>query len=423
MSNNVTNDECTFYFLDKVFTDTNDKAIMAQVLINEQFSRTVISKIMSLEMLSDLYKRSLTKDNVKIDFSVEDGFLKCDTIPRIQLKDADMYKDVIGEESTSKPLVKTIYDLFDDVIECNGLLVNNKILTATAKDIVDLGVVRFLPIYSQSTMTCYISMHLDDEWKSIKLIYTENGEIKTGKFVFAIPTTQAHRFEKYNLSEVCKCLYNKDSYTVFYYDDALLTLAYNMDDIRVLPSICNRYVFMSELYKQILKACSLITLRLTEGLYGVAPKPDFNIDRKDYASKYTDVYVTFSLRYKALKSNEIEGLILDCFQNVIPKIVAKEMDINSLMSYVRGKYKTIITRMVYLDICKILINGGSEPLDRLDYANKLMSYYKIRKFKVDTLLYMMRVGFFVVPVKLEYGNTALLRGSDAPYTTLLEKRK
>lgn len=413
----------TFYFLNKVYTDTSDKVIMSEVLINKELDRAITSVIMSLEMLQDIYRESLTNPNTVVDFEVKDGFLKCDTIPRIPIKDVEMYRDIIGEKRIIKPLLATIYDLFDLIIECNGLLVNSKIAEDTSRDIVDLGVVRFLPTYSQSTMTCFISMKIEDEWKSLKLIYTEEGRIQTGKFVFAIPKRFSTKFDEFKLEVLGETVYNKDAYILYKYNDTLPTLAYNMDDVKVLPSICNKYTFMSEVYKQILRASKFIVTSIVEGLYGAETEPDFKTDRKDYASKYTDGYVTFKLRYNALKNEEIQTMVLDCLSNIVPKVYAKEMGIGEIVEYVRSKYTSLITRSVYVEICKILVNGGNAPLDRLDYANNLIGLYKIRKYKVDTLLYMMRVGFFIIPVKLEYGDQAILRGSDAPYTTLLERRK
>lgn len=413
--------ELEFNFLNKVIKDSNGNPALGQLLKTKALQKKVVSKICSIEELKEIYNKSKSNKNLVVDFSFSDNYLKCDNVPSVKLADYDI-KAVKGMESVNEPVIQSIYDLFEILVDANAFLVGEDI-TESGSNMTDSGIARFLPIYSQSTMTVYISLKLEDNWKTIKLIYAEKGTLRTGKFFFAIPSNKTNKLESFPVDLIKSEEYNGILYNIYCYTEGLLTIAYNMDDVQIFPSIINRYMFMSELYKQIIRMCSSLSMRLTEAAYWEIHKPDYSGDKKDNVSRYTNGFVKISLRFKQLTGSEISGLIIDCLTNVIPKVDDGSMDTKGLMDYVATLNLSAINRLVYITLAKILANGGRKPLDRLEFTVKEQNYYKNLKFKVDTILYMLRANLFVVPVKLTDGDYQILIGSDAPYTSIIERRK
>lgn len=412
-----------FNFINQTYKSPEGKIILAQLLMNEMYSTRVVSRIVDLDELKELYQESLTDSTIKVDFKFDGNFLKCENVPTRLIEDEELVEEFKGTESTYKPLVCTVYDLFNVLVESEGLLVADELANDVNDNVLDNGVTSFLPVYSQSTMTVYIALKTKEGWKNIKLIYVEDGTIQSGKFTFLIKANRAKRLEEFPVTYLRDIEFNGETFKLYRLEERMLTLAFDADNVGLFPSIVNRYVFTSELYKQILSAINLINARTIEGLYGEKAKEDTANNSENYRSRYTNSYVTYKLRYTTLKTKDIEYFIMDCLQNVVPKVYRKEMDNEGLIAHITSLNLPTISKLVYTTICKIMINGGPNAKDRLVYARSLMNMYKCKKYKIDTYLYMTRVRMFLIPMNLEYGNQEILRGSDAPYTTLLERKE
>ena len=408
-----------YYTVNSTYSDINGEIKLAQLLINKQFSTTVTSKIATLEELRGVYEESLSNKYIKVDFSFEKDYFKCDDVPNVQLSDQAL-TEIVGRESINKPIVTSIYDLFSEIVNSNGYLV--KTCVENGEDIID-SVNLFIPNYSQSTMTCSIPLlDMENKWRTFKLISVEEGRLVSHAFQFIVPKKVQNRFNQFDLSEPKTIQYVGETYLLYSYNKELPIYAFNEDDVQILPSIINRYVYMSELNKQLVRITSIIIKQLTNGIYGEEDKskPE-EVDYSHYASRYNNSYVRFKLDYKAPNNERLNHIIVEAVTKTLKLIASKKMSIQQLMLYLTNMHYNQIEKILYICVTELMLNGGSLPLDRLSYTVNANKKYKLKKFMADTYLYMIRACLFMMDDKLENDFTRL-KGSDAPFTTIVERR-
>lgn len=408
-----------YYTVNATYSDINGEIKLAQLLVNKQFSTTVTSKIATLEELRGVYEESISNKYIKVDFSFEKDYFKCDDIPNTQLSDQALM-EIMGRESVNKPIVTSIYDLFTEIVNSGGYLVNTSV---EGNETIIESVNIFIPNYSQSTMTCSIPLlDLENKWRTFKLISVEDGKLVSHAFKFIVPKRFQSRFNQFELAEPTPMEYVGESYLLYAYNRELPIYAFSEDDVQILPSIINRYVYMSELNKQLVRITSIIIKQLTHGIYGEDDKSKSEeIDYSHYASKYNNSYVRFKLDYKAPTNNRLNHIITEAVTKTLKLIATKQMSIQQLMVYLTNMHYNQIEKILYICVTELMINGGSLPLDRLSYTVNANKKYKLKKFMSDTYLYMIRACLFMMDDKLENDFTRL-KGSDVPFTTIIERR-
>lgn len=411
----VEDSDIVYYTVNATFSDLNGNIKMVQLLTNEKFSPVVTSKIITIEELRDLYEDSLNSKLINIDFSFERDYFKCDDVPNTKLSDREL-NTIHNRVSTNSPIVTSIYDLFKEIVDLQGMLIT------TDEDNNLLSINAFIPNYSQSTMTCSIPLqNAEKQWFSYKLIYVENGKLVSSPFKFIIPADYKSRIDRFELKNPKPIIYSGETYLLYEYNKELPIYAFSEDDLQILPSIVNRYVYFSELYKQLIRLSDIMIGKLTDGIYGEKAKEDTVIERKDYVSRYNNSYIKFTLDYKKPTSDRLLRILALVLNKLIPLLVNKKITVKGIIEFLNSNGFNTIEKVLTITCMELIINGGDIPMDRLSYCIKAKNDYKINKFKADTYLYMIRACLFTMEVKLP-DNFIRLKGGNVPFTTIVERR-
>lgn len=411
----------TFMFLNQTFSDLDGNVKYFQILENKEWTDTIISKVVDVNALKEIYNRSKIDKNLKIDFSIENGFLKAEDVPNSKLNEV-VLSQIKDTQETFASSLKSVYDLFLILAKNDGYYIDDV-------DKLDEPLVKFIPTYSTNTMTVYLSRFLNDTdgWRNVKLVYVEDGVLTLGKFNFAIPKSKANLVEGFGAKLVKEAnlrLTGIDEVFCIYQSTPEMNIySYTESDMKIFPSIVNRYCYISELSDSLEKTCSLFANTIASILNNSEQEPSMEkVDKSKYVSKYTNYYVTIKLQYKKLTKQRRLQLLEDFVNNVEPRLNNGEWEYTDVLNYVKSKNYTFFEKITYMQLVNLMTGSGRLSMDRLEQAQSLIKMYKLRKLEADTILYKLRSLLFVKRLNIGMYNTRLLKGSDVSFETVIKRQ-
>lgn len=405
-----------FIFINKLISNEDNKLTHAQLVHNYRFALDIESKVVPLKDLEKIYENSLNNEDYVCDFSIDDNMLTCDTKLPIVKIDSSVMTEIEGKVQSMGPVTNNIYRLFTDLVDDNCYFLDNRGRDYIGEETVVDYITKFIPKFSAKTMTVYIPFKVADEWKSNKIIYAEDGILKTKNFVCLVPTDLMHKYDKYKLDKVGECMVKSKSYVALEYTGQVPIYAYIGNDFKLYPSIANRYVYMSEIY-----AMHIANARYLKEF--VNPKQEETLTEpakpRPSVSRYTDSYVYFEPNFKRITKNQRIAFVDDIMHKVIHGLQSGWGN-EGLMQHIRELNLNEIERINYLHILELILDNLGDVVSLVSKCDYEIEYYDKLKFRTDNFIYAMRSCMFVF--NAGYSTTTVLRGSDVPSCSFIRQQ-
>ncbi|GAA0101608.1 hypothetical protein UT300012_23230 [Paraclostridium bifermentans] len=405
----------TFCYLNKMFRDETNKLTHAQLVINNRFDLGIKTKIVEVEQLKDIYRKNKDNKNFICDFSVDGTLLSCDTSTPVAEINSAYSAELTGSENELKPEIANIYELFIDIVDSQGLYIDYTKHEVLGTEEMLSGVVRMIPNFSKTTMTVSLSVPLEDGWKSRKLIYAEEGILKTSNFYFMVEKQYANVIEKYDVDFIKECNLKGKHYVIYEYTGNVSIYGYLGNDFKVFPALVNRYVYMQELYSMY-----IANAKFLKEIYGIQEEEVISVNKertpRDYSSRYTQSYVCFEPSFKPISKNSRIKYLNDITGTVIPGIGSgwKRED---LVRHIQEMGFNEIQRLNYIHILEFFLASEGDQSSLVNKCDLEIDYYNKLKFKAGNFLYALRSCMFIF--NKGYRKNVALKGSDVPSSTFL----
>lgn len=406
-----------FTFINKLISNEDNVLTHAQLVHNNRFSLNIESTVVPVQHLAEIYERSKTTEDFICDFSIDDGMLTCDTKLAIVKIDSKVIKEIANKVKTMQPIVNNIYDLFFDAVEDECLYLDSTGKESLCSEEVTSYIAKFIPKFSSKTMTVYIPIKLESGWKSNKLIYAEDGMLKTSDFIILVPKEKSSKYNEYNLTNLGECKIKSKTYVALEYSGQIPIYAYIGGEFKLYPSIANRYVFMSEIFGMYINNAKYLK-------EFVNPKEDTEerqqTSNRSNVSRYTDSYVYFEPNFKRLSKNKRIEFVTDITQNVIPGLQSGWGN-EGMIEHVKGLGLNEIERINYIHMFELILENLGDMVGLVSKCDYEIEYYNKLKFKADNFIYAMRSCMFVF--NAGYHATTILRGSDVPSCSFIRQQR
>ena len=404
------------YNLDKIFCYINTVFLCegevkgVQLLIHEPLSNDIVVETVSFEDLKKLYSENINTKRYCFDFKIENGFLRCSSARALEVDEFSSPR--LGVSTTVSQVVTSIYDLFNDLVDCKAKLVSDKVITDNVEDLYD-GLATFIPKFSKSTMSVYIPCKVNGAWTTKNLIKMDNGLLCSKPFYFLTSKNVVDLETKYNLKPPRIITLDNEEYKLYRYNGELSLYTALTPDIQLFPSIINKYSCLSELYKQIGNLVALIikSISVDNSVKDDVAKPI--ISRKSESEP--NVYI--SIMYKNVTGKELKELFVDIVKNVIPSIKDGNFSNEMFTKYLKDKQYDYIRSVLALEVVKCLTTKNCSNMDMLEMMYKKKDEVLSLKYKIDSFLYKTRANIFTMGYNLGEYNIMVLEGSELPYSS------
>lgn len=389
-----------FYFLNTVFNDLQGKPQYVQVCRNQLGSSEFELSVLSMAQLKELYMKSKSNNNIKFDFVFDDDYFWSDSVPALSYSDNDLnyLKD---SKKVIREIGDTIYNLFDTIVELGGYAV-----TGTSDDELQYFT-KFIPRFSENTMTVYIPIKVGKTWVTQKLISVPSDMLVSHEFYFYVKSEFEEHFQRYNLEKIKQYEIGAEVFTVYKYNRSLALCSYPQNDFPNFSAMIARYTYGHELYKCCIKACNQLGKILKAPLYDAeeTTRSSTNSRMKEMTS-----YITFTLSSEKLKNQEYLDMITDISENTMKLSLNNQEDLQQILQRFDNFRYDFIRKLVYLTLHEIISTGG-EPTDLLVATFDFSETYLKEQFHYDNVLYRIRASMLYT----KYNNNRVYQGSDVPY--------
>ena len=406
----------TFCYLNKVFRDETNALTHAQLVINNRFDLSIKTKIVEVEKLKEIYFKNKDNKEFICDFSVDGNMLLGGTSTPVEIINSNYSDGLTGSEYELKPEVANIYELFTDIVDSHGLYIDYTKHDVLGTEEMLSGVIRFIPNFSKSTMTVSLSVPLEDGWKRRKIIYAEDGILKTSNFYFMVEKQFKDTIDKYDVDFIKICNLKGKEYVIYEYTGNVPIYGYLGNDFKVFPALVNRYVYMQELYSMYIAIAKLL-----KEVYGIEEEQVSSIPQnktpRESTSRYTQSYVCFEPSFKAISRATRIKYLEDITGVVIPGITKQGWKRKDLINHVRDKQFNEIQKLNYTYMLEFFLESEGDVAVLLNKCDLEIDYYNKLKFKAGNFLYALRSCMFIF--NKGYRRNVKLTGSDVPSSTFL----
>lgn len=382
------------YYIQKIIFDENNKFLLAQVIECEEGTPIVKTKFVDANGLMEIYN-----SGSKVDFTVENGKIRSEA--DVVTVESDDMKDCIGQESIVKPEAISIYDLFDDIVELNGLYISR-----TEREVEDAEELStddydmFIPEISNCTMSIYLC----NKKHMRKIVSKDKGnEISTTDFLFAVPKINKEELiSKYDLKYIKDMSILNMEFSLFRYISNLPVQRY-LNNFRVFKPYINKLCYLDRVNTD--------KVRLIDMVIGMLCKRKLN---------YTS-YLTID--------EECEGVVAELmerkyspedYRQFLTEARADLKTGKSAKELIQECGKPNLERTIYCYAVEILDMSRSMSKENLIelLLNRLLEYRK-RKYIYRNILFSMRYGImFNYPISK--GQEVICLGSEVPYISSIK---
>ena len=374
-----------------------------QLIENEEFSRKVTSRVIPGSELRNIYN-----DKDCFNFTISDsGYVSAD----VNLLQGELPEKMVNSGDASyfemKPACRSIYDLLEDLMEKKSYFLYDTGLDDL--DNIQEYVSRFIPKYSQSTMSVYFTALNNGEWRSKKIVYAEGSKLKANPF-YVITSDPNPDPELEFIQEIN--LFNETAY-IMRYNCTLPLLVYNHHNVMSFDPVINKYAYMSLVCKNQIKAVNYI-----KNLYF----PSKEKSNKSYVHRMDlSKNITFVHKLKDITKKNFQVIHDRCFSEILP-MVQKTQDPSTVTKFFDGM--SGLEKNVYLPIVLLCTKTKwfDDKVALLDLCYKYLDSVERSKAKYDAFLYGLRVDAFLYDDEIHEGELKLYKGGDiSSYTVLTRK--
>lgn len=404
------------YNLDTIFCYANivfmceGEVKCVQLLIHEPLSNDITVKIVSFKELQELYSNNLKTKKYCFDFKIENGYFKCSSARTFEVDEMSTPK--CGVSKIVKQAVTSIYDLFNDLVDCNARLVSDKVITENVMDMYD-GISSFIPKFSQTTMRVYIPCKVKGTWKTVSLISIKDGLLCSEPFYFLAPKNSINLVDKYGLKAPREVTLDNEEYCLYRYNGELSLYTALTPDIQVYPAIINKYSCLSEIYKQIENLLALIikSVSVDNSVKDDISKPIVSRSREPEPN------VLIKVIYKKVTGKELKDIFVDIVKNIIPEMKKGNFNNSIFAKYLSAKGYDYIRSVLALEAVKSILAKNCSNMDILEVLYKKRDEVSSLKYKIDSFLYKTRANIFTMGYDIGEYNLMILEGSELPYSS------
>lgn len=411
----------TYCFLNQVITDYDGNIRLYELVINEEGSLNIDLYTVDLETINNIIQLNKSR-TVKYDFKFENNYLQCENVFRNRMTDT-MIQKLKNSKESYYPAVKSIYHMFLDIITAKGKYIESKAIAGLTEGYMGTDIVDFRNIaFSESSMSCFIRVKVEDVWTTRKFIYMDDGRLKTNDFYFCVPSTNKYMLDDYSLEHAGEYMIYNEPHTVFKYTGDVPIYTYTPQTLRIFAPLIVRYTFNSAYYKATVTVGEhLVNQILKSTLQG----PPTAVEKANYGAKGKEVrygmYFKSSIKRPTLAElDEIAAITLDRY---IGKLRSKEMTVEDVVRDLYIKKTDILRIYIHISVIEMFIESNLPPLDRVDKINAVIGRYKERKLFSDLYLYSLRASLYISQfAHIRPISESILLGSDVPYYVFLERR-
>ncbi|WP_394862389.1 hypothetical protein [Paraclostridium bifermentans] len=385
-----------YCFLNRILS-VGGNTTHCQIIINEPNSLKITEKTIPLNDLYDYYN-----DEYITDFSIdENGTLQCDTEVNIKEVSQLLVTTLIKQDTVVKPGTTNIYDLFLDIVDCEGLYVDESVEGLLGTENMESGVIKFLPKFSSNTMTVSLAINLNDGWKTRKLIYEKEGIIQMDEFYFMIDSKYENRFRDYEIEKVTQINYLNKPRVLYKVTEDIGVFAYTALGLKLYSKLIRKYQSISELSQMLIGSANYL-INTAEEKEPIKSKP------KTSVSRYNNYYVKFKPYYPSLTKKDRDYFYNMIYKELIPAI-NEGANYTQIMEYLQNinftKPQVENIRYMLMTIVSTLdADANSSDSNLLLQCRNDVAYYTKEKFKADNFLYAIRSCLFtfnIDPKELE----------------------
>lgn len=394
-----------YCYLRSVLVDVNDntKGFCFELSDRDFRDIAIIStNLAGLRQLCD-------NDDLIKDFSIENNFLKCDQVPRVQITANDLQEFNKIIEIT--PEQKTFVDFLSYGSENNFLLLS--------EDIIDSSVYtgnRFIKFehidISQTTMTVYGKITDNDEVFNIMLVKMQGFRLEIAKFYYAVNKQDTlPDWISENSSLVKEITINNIQYDIY----TLEELPLYTTNVLLSGALINKAMTMRTKYKNVIGTLKelLSTLYVTQGYQIESKKMSWSGGSNSYKTDY-GVYLKSSLGDLSHNSKVrcvewYTELLNECDSD---ESIIQKINIDSKNELVRASMRMIHSIMTSADdITDIILN-----------CNTLIEDLRKQLLRCDIFLYKMRVSSYFLGRRLAPLANPILAGSEESAYTIVDSK-
>lgn len=366
--------------IDKWILD-NDEITHAQLVTCDKYSFKIKSEIVDAEDLLHYYENKNDEDI--FGYTIENNMILSDPNTVV----ASLPDGMEIEKSTHylEPINNSIYSLFTSLIDDNAYFVVSEGLNHI--DSIENYITEFVPKYSASTMSVYISLQVNQYWKSVKLIYAENDAMKYNDFYFRIPKQVR---TKYKYEEVGSFKLGNNEYIIMHYQGENPLYVYDPSRVVIYNSLINRRVFLSKQLKNYINAVSFMRRMFCKELMKVEYRTSSTSKMKVFEGN-----VKFESTAEDVSKEELTNMLEDIILNYV-KFLMNNPKPEEITEFITSRTKNGIAANVYHILAKIFLNtNGTKDVGALfNLCTDMMLEYEKQKSKIDALIYAYRINYF-----------------------------
>lgn len=357
--------------------------LYAQIVTCDKYSFNIKSQIMDMQDLKEYYNNRDIDD--VFEYRIDDD--------RLLVSDRNSiiseFPDDIAIEKRAFTLTginNSIYSLFNNLMDDGAYFVSKEGLDDL--DNIENYIIEFIPKYSASSMTIYISMQINLYWKSIKLIYAEGDKMKYNNFYFRIPKSVKNKYHYEIISEIK--IHDKE-FVVMKYNGENPLYVYDPNNVTLFNSLINRRTFLSAQLKNYINAVSFVRRLVCKEMLPVEYRNSKSIQNMAIFNGK----VTFTSSAKTIKKDEFMAILEDIMIN-FKEFYETNPNPDELKKYIIDKVGTGILYNIYIILSTIYIETQcfNDVGAVFNLCTDTILKYEIQKAKVDATIYAFRINYF-----------------------------
>lgn len=328
--------------------------------------------------------KALSEDNdLYVDFSFEEGFLRCADVRQVQnvdTKDFQLNKEIVflaGEDDSVLDLIKLGAKHGFKVID--GSIANED--SWVGNGIVGFDKIRF----SQSSMSVYVRMVVGDTLKNLYLVRLDKGMLSVEPFTFIVPLDAAVippvsvYVRNIRINNIEYRLYRVNSYRVF-------------KELGVIsPALINKAACMRNKHES---AINILSVYRDKNFLPEKEKLIWVGEQKKPSAFFG---VNFKSSVPKITKKDAEAL-LTVFEEEFPKY--RDIGEFSRRLEERGVNQLCMNVLVQLgNAC----GAAKTPSELFDFLNQIIAGHRSRLLSLDLYLYKIRVFLFFSGKRLGCG--------------------
>ena len=342
----------------------------------------------------------------------KDNYLIVDkNTPSLTLNDSTLQK-LSANKYSINTVSGNIYYLFSKLVEENGFFIPDYFFEKyPSGENVESYFTTFMPRFSQSSMTVSIPYYMEDleEFRTKKIVYVEDGNLKRDDFCFAVPKQR----EEFYKSLKCETLFLAENYVIMKTTDEVTVYAYTNSINILYGPLLNLLNSLSKSWTESIKDCKYL-------LDVFASKPDRKGEkpqktRKIDYSVYNKSYIELSSNYPKITKSQRDKYFAYIAKD-ISQMAKEGCSLVDILDFMKSKEPNLVGLHHFNRMFKLIFNYRKGRCSLEDALIEQKLEYELHKFEVDNLMYAIRAGAFR---DSNIPRAQVLTGGGTAFTTIM----